>query len=55
MRLPVLFGQGRQMRDASIQIPCVTSIAEDFKHAVAKDQQTRTCRDLARLSWKFTP
>jgi hypothetical protein len=35
------FGQGCHMRDASIQIPYGTFIAEDFKDAVAEDQQAR--------------
>jgi hypothetical protein len=43
-------GQGCHMRDASIQIPYGTFIAEDFKDTVAEDQQTRTGWDSARLS-----
>jgi hypothetical protein len=49
----VPLGQGRHMRDASIQIPYGTFIAEDFKDAVAEDQQPRAGRDSARLSWKI--
>src|ERR1700693_1104469 len=47
------FGQGCHMRDASIQIPYGTFIAEDFKDAVAEDQQARAGRESARLSWKI--
>src|SRR5258708_33373126 len=50
------FGQGYHMRDASIQIPYRTFIAEDFKDAVAEDQQTGASWDSARLSWEtYTP
>ena len=41
------------MSNASVQVPRVTSIAEDFKDAVAEDQQARARRDATRLSWKF--
>src|SRR5258705_9730621 len=41
------------MRNASVQIPRVTSIVEDFKYAVAEDQQACARRDAAQLSWKF--
>src|ERR1700738_4975927 len=43
-------GQSCHMRDASIQIPYGTFIAEDFKDAIAKNQQTRADWDSARLS-----
>ena len=35
------FGQSCHVSDASIQIPYGTFIAEDFKDAVAEDQQAR--------------
>src|ERR1700686_1928035 len=41
------------MRDASIQIPNGTFIAEDFKDAVAEDQQARAGWDSARPSWEI--
>ena len=41
------------MRDASIQIPYGTFIAEDFKDAVAENQQSRVDWDSARLSWEI--
>ena len=44
------FRQGCQIGNASIQIPRSTSVAEDFKHAIAEDQQARSRRDAARLS-----
>ena len=44
------FGHGCQMGDASIQIPHGASFVEDFKDAVAEDQQARTGRNVARLS-----
>ena len=47
------FSQDRHMRDASIQIPHGPFIAEDLEDAIAEDQQTRGCRDLARLSWEI--
>ncbi len=47
------FGQGCHMRDASIQIPYGTFIAEDFKDAVAENQQARVGWDSARLSWEI--
>ena len=43
-------GQSCHMRDASIQIPYGTFIAENFKDAIAKNQQTRAGWDSARLS-----
>jgi hypothetical protein len=46
-------GRGRQMCDASIQVPCITSIAEDFKDPVAEDEEAGAQRYLARLSWIF--
>jgi hypothetical protein len=49
----LLFGLDRQISNASVQIPRVTSIAEDFKYAVAEDQQARARRDATRPSWKF--
>jgi hypothetical protein len=48
----LLFGQGYHMRDASIQTPYGTFIAEDFKDAVAEDQQTGAGWDSARLGWE---
>jgi hypothetical protein len=47
------FGQAGHMRDASIQIPYGTFIAEDFKDAVAEDQQAGAGWDSARLSWEM--
>jgi hypothetical protein len=47
------FAQGCHMRDASIQIPYGAFIAEDFKDAVAEDQQTRAGRESTRLSWEI--
>ena len=48
-----LVGKSCKIRDASIKIPRGATIAEDFKHAVAKDQQARARRNLARLSGKI--
>ena len=45
-------GQGCHMRNASIQIPYGTFIAEDFKDAVAEDQQAGAGWDSARLGWE---
>ena len=45
-------GHLSQMGDASIQIPYLTSLLEDFKDAVAEDQQARASRDGARLRWE---
>src|ERR1700693_466972 len=47
------FGQAGHMRDASIQIPYRSFIAEDFKDAVAEDQEAGAGWDSARLSWKM--
>ena len=46
-------GQGCQMRNAGIEIPRGTSIAEDFKHSVTENQEARACGDLARPSRKI--
>ena len=45
MRFPCSSAKGRQMRNAGIEIPRVTSVAEDFVHAVAKDEQARAGRN----------
>ena len=52
-------GHLSQMGDASIQIPYLTSLLEDFKDAVAEDQQACTSRDATRPrreidAWKYT-
>ena len=47
------FGQGCQIRDASIEIPYGAFIAEDFKDAVAEDQQACAGWDSARMSSKI--
>ena len=44
------FGHRCQVGDASIQIPHGASLVEDFKNAVAEDQEARTGRNAARLS-----
>src|ERR1700675_43571 len=48
-------GHGCHMREASIQIPHGSFIAEDLKDAVAEDEQTRAGWDLAGLSWEIYP
>src|SRR5260370_7751602 len=44
------FAQDCQMRDATSEVPHLTSLAKDFKDAIAEDQQARTGRVLAQLS-----
>ena len=52
-------GHLSQMGNASIQIPYLTSLLEDFKDAVAEDQQACTSRDGTRPgreigAWEYT-
>ena len=50
---PLSLPQGCQVIDAGIEVPHGTSIAEDFKNAVAEDQQAPARRNSARLSGIF--